>query len=439
MDEVGQAFDDSGLEADFQQASRQLANPPRVGQKSLLLLGSLAAFVAVSMAQGTSSLFDLATLVGVLLVHELGHAIAMLVVGYRDVRIFFIPFFGAAAAGRKQGVARWKQAIVLLAGPVPGVVAGGLFLIVDTPVPRMVALQLLVINGLNLLPLVPLDGGQLAQLLLFSRQRHLEVVFQGLTAAALLAFAISKKLWVLAIIGYLLLVTLAHRKRMLDIAQRWRERSPSEDPAALDEAGRRDLFRDVWNALPPQWQQKWRGKPRAFANNMQYVLERAAQKPASWSASGAILVAWAAAIAFGAWSLNGAFALHWRMYRNDIGHFTAVMPGEPKALANAGPMGQGVIVDRGSRGYSIVWFPLPPGLEGHWADAAHDGVGSKFHIDREVATDLPHERRFVYTEKGVVVVTRLLEANHRAYVITAGAPDEETDSWKFVESVVPQP
>ncbi len=437
--EVAQPFEDSRLEADYQEASRQLANPPRVQQKSLVLLGSLAAFVAVSVAQGTSSVRDLATLVGVLLVHELGHALAMLVVGYRDVRIFFIPFLGAAAAGSKQGVAKWKQAVVLLAGPLPGLVAGGVCLVVATPVPRIVALQLLVINGLNLLPVVPLDGGQLAQLLLFSRQRHLELVFQGLTAAALLAYAVSQKLWVLAVVGYLLLVTLAHKHRMLAIAQRWRHRSPPENPAALADADRRSLFRDLWNSLPPQWQQKWRGKPRAFATNMQYIAERAAQQPASWAASAAILVVWAAAIAFGAWSLDGAFALHWRAYRSDAGHFTAMMPGEPKAVANAGPMGQGVIVDRGKRGYGVVWFPLPANLEGHWVDAAHDAMAQKLGTVRDAATVVPHERRFVYHDKGVTVVARLVEANHRAYIITGGAPDEETDSWTFVESVQPFP
>jgi membrane-associated protease RseP (regulator of RpoE activity) len=38
-------------------------------------------------------------------------------------------------------------------------------------------LMLLAINGFNLLPMVPLDGGRPFQLLLFSRHRYLELAF----------------------------------------------------------------------------------------------------------------------------------------------------------------------------------------------------------------------------------------------------------------------
>ncbi len=49
--------------------------------------------------------------------------------GYRDMSIFFIPFFGAAIARSAKEMPVWKQAIVLLAGPMPGLFAAAAFLL----------------------------------------------------------------------------------------------------------------------------------------------------------------------------------------------------------------------------------------------------------------------------------------------------------------------
>ena len=63
-------------------------------------------------------------LVAVLLLHELGHLVAMRWAGYRDLKIFFIPFIGAMVSGREQQATAGQKMLVLLAGPVPGIVLG---------------------------------------------------------------------------------------------------------------------------------------------------------------------------------------------------------------------------------------------------------------------------------------------------------------------------
>ena len=65
-------------------------------------------------------------LLGVLFIHEVGHALAMRFFGYKDLQILFIPFLGAVASGRKENIAAWQEVVVLLAGPVPGIVIGTL-------------------------------------------------------------------------------------------------------------------------------------------------------------------------------------------------------------------------------------------------------------------------------------------------------------------------
>jgi Zn-dependent protease len=108
----------------------------------------------------------------ILVFHEAGHFIAMRIVGYRDLGVFFLPLLGAYVSGSKRVVTQRESAFVLLAGPLPGMLLGALLYILlkndiipsygafDIPLERLM-LFLITLNGINLLPVYPLDGGQL--------------------------------------------------------------------------------------------------------------------------------------------------------------------------------------------------------------------------------------------------------------------------------------
>ena len=55
-----------------------------------------------------------------LLCHEAGHFLAMRRFGYKNVRLFFIPFFGAATAGVGTTAVGWQRVVVSLAGTGAG-------------------------------------------------------------------------------------------------------------------------------------------------------------------------------------------------------------------------------------------------------------------------------------------------------------------------------
>lgn len=137
-----------------------LAHRPSQTQ-GIVLLGSLVLFVLSLAATGTWAQVAFITLA--VFIHEAGHWLGMRVFGFRDVRMFFIPFFGAAVAGRRAGAAGWKEAIVLLLGPLPGLILGSVLLLIGSvwasPIVSQAAWVFLAINAFNLLPFVPLDGG----------------------------------------------------------------------------------------------------------------------------------------------------------------------------------------------------------------------------------------------------------------------------------------
>src|SRR5688572_17778975 len=148
----------------------------------LLLVVSLVAFGAVGFTQWKWSWKMLALVVAVLLFHELGHYAAMRLFGYRNLKMLFIPFFGAAVIGRHYNVAGWKKAVVSLMGPVPGILLGiavGVAgMVMGKPALYPAAGILLALNAFNLLPVLPLDGGWVMHTLYFSRSTVLDVIFR---------------------------------------------------------------------------------------------------------------------------------------------------------------------------------------------------------------------------------------------------------------------
>jgi Zn-dependent protease len=146
-------------------------------------------------------------LIGVLLIHEMGHLFGMRLFGYKNVQMFFIPFFGAAVSGEKRDVAAYKEAIVSLLGPVPGVIIGCVLLVMFAASGRKDYLSLanmfLFINVFNLLPFYPLDGGRFLHTVLFSRNRYLELCFRIFAALALILVGYALGAWLLALLGLL--------------------------------------------------------------------------------------------------------------------------------------------------------------------------------------------------------------------------------------------
>jgi len=155
-------------------------------QRWILLVGSFVLFLVLARMLD-NPLEWLLIVVAVIVLHEAGHYLGMLLFGYRDVRMFFIPLFGAAVSGRSGGAAGWKRAVVALLGPLPGLFIGAacaLLYVPGQPLLHRFAWAFLLLNGTNLLPIYPLDGGRLVQDVLFSRNRCLDAAFR--VASALL-------------------------------------------------------------------------------------------------------------------------------------------------------------------------------------------------------------------------------------------------------------
>ena len=184
------------VEADMLAVMAVAENPERVpGTPWPLIAVAIATALVSLVTMGWLWNFYVAAVVlAAVAFHEAGHAAAMRRFGYRDVHIFFVPLLGALTTGRPATASVRDRLVVLLAGPVPGLWLGLILAVLEkTYFPglllRVAAPVLLVLNGLNLLPFTPLDGGRAMEVL--TRPESIwRVVIHVVSALALIALGI---------------------------------------------------------------------------------------------------------------------------------------------------------------------------------------------------------------------------------------------------------
>lgn len=171
---------------------KEMDKPRGDSNKMMWFIGSMVAFVFLFGLFGFSVL-DIAMIVVVLLVHELGHYMAMRYFGYTDTNIFFLPF-GAATVGRKSKRNAFEEYVISLAGPLPGILIGIVILLtvmngtslVNSGMVNTYAIMSIVINYINLLPIYPLDGGRIMQTLLLLRYPRGQFYFYLLSLSVII-------------------------------------------------------------------------------------------------------------------------------------------------------------------------------------------------------------------------------------------------------------
>jgi Zn-dependent protease len=222
---------EQGYEEIFAEIERQKSHQRSWLTNILVLAFSLLIFFQLGLFR--FGLEGLLMIIIVLLVHETGHLLGMRLFGYRNVQMFFIPFFGAAVSGEKRDVAAYKEAIVSLLGPVPGIVIGCVLMFMFAATGRKDYLSFanifLFINIFNLLPFYPLDGGRFLYTVLFSRNRYLELCFRIFAALALILVGYALSAWLLGLLGLINLWAVRIPFRLAKVAKEVRQSEACRD------------------------------------------------------------------------------------------------------------------------------------------------------------------------------------------------------------------
>lgn len=157
-------------------------------------------------------------LTGVILIHELGHFFAMRIYKYKDLSIFFIPLIGALASGQKEEISQKQKIIISLAGPLPGVLIGSCLisagLITENDFLWRIGEIFVFLNLFNLLPVLPLDGGQIIKSLFFQSNEKINIVFIWISIIVVSLIALKLESYILLVIPFFLFMQIKNQTEM---------------------------------------------------------------------------------------------------------------------------------------------------------------------------------------------------------------------------------
>lgn len=169
--------------------------------------------------------------------HESGHWLAMRLQGYRNLQIPMLPLIGGVTADREPQPRARDRAITSLMGPLPGIFAGWALLWIFGVAHGWISdlgILLLTVNYLSLLPVTPLDGGQMLKALVPPQRFHLLIGIELLGTAGLFYLAGSSDAPGLAVLVLIPLLGVLGRMRKRRILSEMRDSLivPGEKPSS---------------------------------------------------------------------------------------------------------------------------------------------------------------------------------------------------------------
>jgi Zn-dependent protease len=256
----------------------------------------------------------------IVIIHEMGHFRAMKYFRYNDLGIFFIPLLGAYVSGTKREVSQRQSAIILLAGPLPGILIGTIFYLLDRNNHGQYLFDIsytqigwffIILNLINLFPVYPLDGGQLLNRVFLDEESVWSKVFVFVSAGFLCWIAWKSNFPVLYIFPALLLLRLVGEKRYTNIEKRIEAENIHAD---VDYADLPD--RDYWRIrniliaehpsfkdIPPSPPFEYHPREEKIMTTVQSLLHRHLIQDVSVAGKIFIFLLWIAAIV-SPWLLN---------------------------------------------------------------------------------------------------------------------------------------
>ena len=239
----------------------------------------------------------------VVALHEGGHYLAMRFLGYQNASIFFIPGLGAFTVGEKKDASPLQRLLVYLAGPMPGliivvVLCLNMFLTIPiqqwalilseltlfTLLPDVLYMFILfsfILNYLNLLPIPPLDGGRIVEMLAFSRFPRMRFVFSLAGCLIFLISAFYLRDSILLLFGVLITLYIPSqwRRTQLRLAISGNKTKQSEE----------EVIEQVFNAMQLPRFRKWSLKRRIEIANV-LIPEYMARQPRIWEIVAGLVV-----------------------------------------------------------------------------------------------------------------------------------------------------
>ena len=290
---------------------RMQANPANVWLRSIVSLGAyllLGYYIFPSYKM-------LLIITAIVVVHELGHFLAMKYYKYNELGIFFIPLLGAYVSGTKREVSQRQSAVIILAGPLPGIIIGIALVLIDRSsangyYPFNVELSqigwfAIMLNLLNLLPVYPLDGGQLLNRVFLDEEGLVSRIFVYISVGLMCWLIYKSGFYPLLILPLMILLRLRGDTQFNAVDKRIEQEGINAD-TSYDDLPDRDYweirnilveehpaFRDVPKSPPYEFHQK----EEKIMTTIQSLLHRHLIQDMTMAGKVLLFLIWGAALA----------------------------------------------------------------------------------------------------------------------------------------------
>lgn len=247
-------------------------------------IGIFATSILLSVIAG-AAIWDIqfaTVLLAVVTFHELGHYAAMRVFGYKNVHMMALPLVGGVTIGFDVNPNAWRQAWMSLMGPLPGIILGWvlLFYFLNTELSddatswlRTSIFLLLFINYLNILPVLPLDGGHVVRSLLPPRYLTAHAILIITLCSIGIATGLYLQIYILPILCTLYLFTIKPYLHAGTIVKHINDMNrPSHHAGRLLQ-----IFRAYENTIGPATNAKQR------INHAEQILDSLENRPMTWT------------------------------------------------------------------------------------------------------------------------------------------------------------
>ena len=190
-------------------------------------LSSVILFIATFLMLFDEHVLFVLYLILVLVIHEFGHFIFMRKFNYKNVKMLFVPLMGAFVQGEKNKYSQKQSILVVLGGPLPGIILGILLFLVASQFQSkellQIALLFYALNVFNLLPIDPLDGGQLIRYLFMTNSDVLLFVFSLISSIIMILLGFLLDSYLVMGFGFLMGIRVRNLQKKMTLYKNMEE------------------------------------------------------------------------------------------------------------------------------------------------------------------------------------------------------------------------
>ena len=155
-----------------------------------------------------SNYWIILSVIGAVALHEFGHFIGMRIFGYQEPNFMFYAWVAEKAQKHFKPISQKNKILTLQLGPVPGILLGIFFFIFALSTNSEVFLWLSMIfigvNMFSLLPIDPLDGGNIIKNLFFPIRQKPYMYFVLASSLAIILLGFFTEFYMIMILGFLM-------------------------------------------------------------------------------------------------------------------------------------------------------------------------------------------------------------------------------------------